>query len=75
MRAAALPLALAMGLALAGCGALMKGDYDLPTGDANYDALKAATEACEAKGGHVRLKSGYDSRELSNYQCKMGKAS
>ncbi|MGH6987680.1 MAG: hypothetical protein ACRED9_12700 [Caulobacteraceae bacterium] len=66
---AAAPLILSVaGLALAACGSL-RGDYDLPVGDANYDALNAATAACEAKGGVVRLKSGYDSRELSNYRC------
>jgi hypothetical protein len=64
---------LVMALSLVGCGTL-RGDYDLPPGDANYDALKAATEACKAKGGEVRLKGGYDNRELSNYQCKIGKA-
>ncbi len=69
MRAAVLALALG----LAACGAL-KGNYDLPPGDANYDALKAATEECKAKGGEVSLKSGYDERELSNYQCKIGGA-
>ena len=68
-------LLFVIAIVLAGCGEL-RGDYELPPGDANYDALKAATEACKAKGGEIRLKGGgYDNRELSNYQCKItGKA-
>ncbi|MHB8529697.1 MAG: hypothetical protein ACYC8V_09335 [Caulobacteraceae bacterium] len=62
-----------LALGLSACGAV-RGDYDLPQGDANYDALKAAVEACKAQGGRVQLRAGYDSRVLSNYQCKFGKA-
>ena len=42
-------------------------------GDANYDALQAATTACKAQNGELVLKSGYDGRELSSYVCKFGK--
>jgi hypothetical protein len=49
------------------------GSYAFAPGVANYDSLKAATEKCHADGGEVVLRSGYDKRELSNYQCKIGK--
>ncbi len=48
--------------------------YGLPQGDANYDAIKSATDDCRAKGGHIELKSGYDGRQLSSYECKIGGA-
>lgn len=50
------------------------GDYALPPGVATYDNLKAATDRCHADGGELVLSSGYDKREMSNYQCKIGKA-
>jgi hypothetical protein len=65
-----LAVMLASGV-LAGC---QSADYGLGEGDANYDALAHATKDCEAQGGHVAQKTGYDSRELSSYVCKMGKA-
>ena len=58
---------------LGGC-AVSQGSYALGQGDANYDAIKAATQACQAQGGQIHLKNGYDGRELANYECKMGKA-
>lgn len=61
-------------LALAGCADMSGPSYELGNGDANYDALTAATKACEAEGGQVKLRSGYDSRLLSNYLCIGGKA-
>ena len=66
-------LALAA-VALAGCADFGATSYDLGEGDANYDALNAATRTCEAEGGAVRLKSGYDERRLSSYLCVGGKA-
>jgi len=60
-------------VALAGCGGLSQAPYDLGSGDANYDALKAATQSCQAQGGEVRLRSGYDGRQMSSYQCVIGK--
>ncbi|MEO8925982.1 MAG: hypothetical protein ABI306_02355 [Caulobacteraceae bacterium] len=62
-------------LALCACGSTSGGSYALGPGDANYDAIKAATQACQAQGGQIRLKSGYDGRELASYECKMGQAS
>jgi hypothetical protein len=49
--------------------------YGAPDGDANYDAIKAATDQCEAKGGRLQLKPEHDGRTVSDYQCKIGGAS
>jgi ABC-type glycerol-3-phosphate transport system substrate-binding protein len=38
-------------------------------GDANYDALKAAADACKAKGGDFELKTGGDPTHLGDYAC------
>ncbi|MEO8812169.1 MAG: hypothetical protein ABI376_04560 [Caulobacteraceae bacterium] len=46
----------------------------LGEGDANYDALKQATERCRAEGGEIRLKDHYDGRQLSSYVCQRVKA-
>jgi len=43
-------------------------------GDANYDAMKSASDACKAQGGELELKSGYDGRSVSDYACKNVKA-
>ena len=62
-------------VALTGCANIAAPSYELGAGDANYDALNAATKTCEAEGGAVKLKSGgYDSRQLSSYLCVGGKA-
>jgi hypothetical protein len=50
------------------------GSYGLAPGVANYDTLKAATDKCRADGGELKLKDGYDQRELSSYQCRIGAA-
>jgi len=55
-------------------GGEAKVSYTLDHGVATYDALKAATDKCKAEGGVITLKSGYDNRELSNYDCKLGEA-
>ena len=52
----------------AGCAS----SYGLPEGDATYDAVKAATTDCKAKGGTIELKSEGDGRKLSDYRCKIG---
>jgi len=62
-------LAIAASLAVCGCA---QSAYGVGEGDANYDALAKATKECKAKGGEVRLKTGYDGRDLSSYQCLMG---
>jgi hypothetical protein len=66
-------VAMAM-VALTGCTSVVAGSYELGEGDANYDALNAATKTCEAEGGTVKLRSGYDYRQLSSYLCVGGKA-
>jgi hypothetical protein len=48
--------------------------YGTPDGDANYDAIKATTDQCEAKGGRIRLKAEHDGRKVSDYECKTGGA-
>jgi hypothetical protein len=60
---------IVMAFALCACAS-----YGVADGDANYDALKAATDQCQAKGGHLQVKSGYDGRRLSDYACKSGEA-
>jgi hypothetical protein len=59
-----------VGLALCACTS-----YGAPDGDANYDAMKAATDACQARGGHLQLKAEHDGRAVSDYDCKIGGAS
>jgi ABC-type glycerol-3-phosphate transport system substrate-binding protein len=44
-------------------------------GDANYDALKAAADACKAKGGDFELKTGGDPTHLGDYGCNPKKVS
>jgi hypothetical protein len=72
IRALLLTVAAGAGaLSLSACAS--NANYGLQDGDANYDALKKATEDCKARGGHIELKSGGDTKELSDYECKMGK--
>jgi hypothetical protein len=68
------PALATLALALCGCASAPAGSDALGHGDANYDALKAATQACQAQGGQLQLKSGYDDRDLASYECKSGKA-
>jgi hypothetical protein len=69
MRIWALLIPLMLGACAGGAGS-----YELDHGPADYDALKAATDKCHADGGQIVLKNGYDNRELSNYECKLGGA-
>ena len=39
-------------------------------GIANYDALRQASDACTAKGGTMRLKSGGAAEYIGDYTCK-----
>lgn len=39
-------------------------------GTATYDDIKAATEACAAKGGHLRLQKNGDPQYLDDYACE-----
>ncbi len=75
MRFVAISLgALLAAISLLGCASLSGPSYVLDAGDANYDALKRATQACEARHGQIELRKGYDGRDLSNYECAIGKA-
>jgi hypothetical protein len=67
---------LAFAALVAGCasGSATGGSYGLAPGDANYDALKAATDKCHADGGELKLKESYDQHDLSSYECKIGGA-
>jgi putative hemolysin len=60
---------LAMTLALCACAS----SYDLGSGDANYDAIKDASAACKAHGGEIQRLADRDGRDLSDYQCRIGK--
>jgi hypothetical protein len=59
----------ALAIALSACTS-----YGSPDGDANYDAIKTATDQCKAKGGHLQLKAEHDGRTVSDYECKIGGA-
>ena len=39
-------------------------------GVATYDALRQATQACEAKGGKLVLGKDSDSQDIGNYTCE-----
>jgi hypothetical protein len=60
-------------LGLAACSSGSEGNAWYQLGDANYDALKAASDACVAKGGKFQLKSDGDPTHLGDYQCLMPK--
>ena len=64
MRVALIALAA---LALAGCSETGRAWYE--SGDASYDAVKRATEACKAQGGAYQLKKGGDPTNLGDFSC------
>ena len=67
-------LILAAAGALAACGGPEgKAWYD--EGDANYDALKAAHDACAAKGGTYQVRPGGDPTHLGDYVCQRAASS
>ncbi|THD80714.1 MAG: hypothetical protein E7812_06535 [Phenylobacterium sp.] len=39
-------------------------------GVATYDALRQASQACEAKGGKLVLTKDSDSQDIGNYACE-----
>ena len=61
-------------ISLTGCGGLSDASYGLEPGDANYDAPKAATATCQAKGGELHRRGSGEGRDLSDYECAVGKA-
>ena len=44
-------------------------------GDVTYDTVKAAADACKAKGGDFQLKPGGDPTHLGDYACNPKKGS
>jgi len=66
MRALAIAAALAVCVACTDTG---EGRAYYEGGDATYDAVKKATEACTAKGGQLQLKPQGDSTHLADYAC------
>jgi hypothetical protein len=58
---------------LAACAAGAEGNAWYQQGDANYDALKAAHDACTSKGGTFQLKQGGEPTHLGDYECLMPK--
>ncbi len=47
--------------------------YGLDRGVASYDSLRTATATCAAKGGVIQTRKGYEGRDLSDYECVVGK--
>jgi hypothetical protein len=56
--------------ALAACGLLCACAGVNEGGLANYDALRKAAAACEAKGGELRLQNGGNPEMISDFSCK-----
>ena len=63
-----LPILLAPAAALAACASGPE-TQGLGHGVASYDALRAASAECEARGGHVEPRGGTDGRDLADYAC------
>ena len=62
---------LAAGLGLCACmGGVGAGRSG---GIATYDDLKAATAACSARGGHLKLQKNGDPQYLEDYACEKDK--
>jgi hypothetical protein len=62
-------------LACTACNDTSGGRAWYEPGDATYDALKSASDACKAKGGQFQLRPGGDSTHMGDYQCLGAKAS
>ena len=60
-------------MAVAGCADTGEGPSWRESGDATYDALKSATDACAKSGGELHLKGGGDPTHLGDYECVKGK--
>jgi len=66
----------ALGLcALAACAGGPEGPAWYQAGDVNYDALRAAHDACVAKGGTFVLRQGGDPTHLGDFACNGAKGS
>jgi hypothetical protein len=76
IRIALIAASLAGLASIAACAANgPEGNTYYQLGDANYDALKAADDACKAKGGTFQLKKGGDPTHLGDYACLTAKGS
>jgi hypothetical protein len=64
MRAALLSLTLGLAACAGGIDTMRDG------GVATYDAIKAATEACAARGGTLKLKRNGNAQYLDDYACE-----
>jgi len=73
MRLALIAASLAGVASLAACNTGPEGNPYYQVGDANYDALRTADDACRAKGGKFTLQNGGDPTHLGDYQCLMAK--
>ena len=60
-------LVLVAAMALSGC---MSGFTQRDGGVATYDAIKAASKDCEAKGKVFRLKRNGNAQYLEDYACE-----
>jgi len=60
---------------LAACTSGPEGNTYYEQGDATYDSLKDASDACKAKGGTFTLKQGGDPTHLGDYACVTAKGS
>jgi hypothetical protein len=71
IRLLAIAAALAALGSVAGCGAndAAEGNPWYSVGDANYDTVKAAADACKAKGGTFQLKPNGDPTHMADYEC------
>ena len=65
-----LALVLTALVTLVACTGGAEGRAWYEQGDANYDSLKAAHDACLAKGGDYQLKAGGDPTHLGDYECQ-----
>jgi hypothetical protein len=75
IRIALIAASLAGLASIAACTTGPEGNTYYEQGDANYDALKAADDACKAKGGTFTLKQGGDPTHLGDYACVTAKGS
>jgi hypothetical protein len=72
MRVVIIAMAL---VALSACASDPEGNPWYSQGDVTYDSVKAAADACKAKGGDFQLKQGGDPTHLGDYACNPKKGS
>ena len=66
-----LTLIVAAAAALSGCAS--GAGFGRSGGIATYDDLKAAQQACAAKGGQLKLQKNGDVQYLDDYACEKAK--